>query len=497
MNHQQRLLTALFIIVISITGCRKSYLDINEDPNNPRESQVELALPSGLAFSAYNMGNAYQILGGLWGQYWTQGPTASQYRGLEQYSVNSTTYDRQWESVYAEPLADFKYLVDEGTRTGKPNYAAIGKTMQAYMFQVMTDLHGDIPFSEALNGPANTTPKFDTQEEIYDGLIVLLDEALALIDDGGAHPGADDFFYGGDMEQWAKFANTLKLKIYLRQVNVRPDITAAGINALYAAGAAFLDEGDDALVPFSNEVFNQNPLYATFEALGSDNLLGSATVIDYLQEKNDPRIEVFFARATASPNAGNFAGIVQGEGPNLPGAQNANSYSKPSPLVAGPGSASNTGAAAPVVFFSAAESYFLQAEAAARGWGTGDAEGLYAEGIRQSFLYWGFEDADFESYYAGPGITFPAAGSLENKIEAIITQKWVSLTGTENLEGWTEWRRSGYPDFFSISGSSSIGDFFPVRILYADSEVSRNPKTPAQKTVKDKVWWDVNSAGQN
>ncbi len=492
-KHIQLLITGA--LLTSLSACTKHYLDINTDPNNPTESSVDLALPAALGYSAYNLGNAYQILGGIWGQYWTQGPTGSQYRSLEQYSITSSDYDRQWESVYAGPLADFNYLVQEGTRTGKNDYVAIGKIMQAYMFQVMTDLHGDIPFSEALAGAVNTTPKFDSQQEIYDGLIQLLDEAIAIMD-GASPPDADDFFYHGDMYLWYKFANTLKLRVYLRQSYVRPEVAEAGIRAMYADGAEFLDEEEDALVPFSNEVFNQNPLYATYEALSSDNLIASATLLDYLQLTKDPRIGNFYARATAAPNAGNFVGIPQGAGPNLPGVQSANSYSKPGPAVGGPGSGNNTGAAAPVVFISAAESYFLQAEAAARGWSDGDARALYEEAIRLSFVYWGYTDEEAGAFIAQPEITFPAGGE-EAQLKAILTQKWVSLAGTENLEGWTEWRRSGYPDFFDISATSSIGNVFPVRILYADSEVSRNPKTPAQKTVKDKLWWDVNANGQN
>jgi hypothetical protein len=497
MKQKLNLIIVASLLSLLFAGCSKDYLEINDDPNNPTESTVDLALPTGLGFSAYNIGNGFQILGGLWGQYWTQGPTASQYKALDQYSINSTSFDRQWQSVYSGPLADFKYLVEEGTRTNQPNYAAIGKIMQAYMFQVLTDLHGDIPFSESLNGSANPSPKFDSQEEVYNGLITLINDGLALIDESAPTPAGDDFFFGGDMHLWQKFANTLKLKIYLRQVYVRPDIAQAGITALYAENAEFLDFGEDALVSFNTEVFNQNPLFATYEALTTSNLIASNTVIEYLSSTNDPRIELFFDRATAAPNTGSFVGIDQGNGANLTGNQSANSYSKPGPAVGGPGSAGNTGAAAPVIFISSAESYFLQAEATARGWGTGNAQDLYENGIAASFDHWGISEDDLNTYLAQPSIQFPAGRNLETQLKRIITEKWVSLTGTENLEGWTEWRRTGYPDIFRISLTSSIGNIFPVRLLYADSEVSRNPKTPAQKTVKDKVWWDVNTNGQN
>mgnify|MGYP003042732016 CR=1 FL=1 len=132
-----------------------------------------------------------------------------------------------------------------------------------------------------------------------------------------------------------------------------------------------------------------------------------------------------------------------------------------------------------------------------RGWGTGDAAQLYSDGIELSFLQWGLTSAQFNTYKAQAGVTFPAAGTPEQKLEAIITQKWVSMCGTQNIESWTEWRRTGYPDIFTISETSIIGAKFPTRFLYPDSEVTSNPNTPAQKTVTDKMWWDVNTTGQN
>lgn len=491
MNKQLYYISFLLAVLLVTTSCEKT-LDINDDPNNPTEATVELVLPTAQVYTAYNMASPFGILGGIWGQYWTQGPTANQYNTYEQYVITSSDFNRQWESMFSGPLADFQYIHQKGTEEGRENYAGIAKILQAYVFQYMTDLHGDIPFSEALN-PENVTPKFDSQEEVYNGLIRLVDEGLALINEtSGDHPGADDVIYEGDMEQWRRFGNTLKLRIYLRQAYVRPAVAEAGIKAMYAAGAPFLQAGDDADISFTTETFNQHPLYRTNEALTSDNILASNTSIEFLEATNDPRIGVFYQIATVAPNAGTYAGIDQGDGKNLTGTLSAGMWSKPGPAVGGP----NGGEDAPVIFMSAAESYFLQAEAVARGWGTGDAKALYENGIRASFLYWDLTQAQASAYLSQPVVSFPA-GTLEQKLDAIITQKWVSTNGSQNVEAWTEWRRTGYPDIFQVSKTSNIGNVFPVRILYADSEVSRNPNTPAQKAVTDKVWWDVNTTGQN
>ena len=485
---------SILIALVTGFGSCKKQLDINIDPTRPTTASVDLVLPSALGYTAYNMASPYGILGGVWGQYWTQGPTANQYNAYEQYVIQSTTFNTQWQSLYSGALTDFKYLADKGAELGRNNYAAIGKIMQAYVFQYLTDLHGDIPFTEALD-PNNTTPVFDPQETVYNGLITLVNEGLELIDEASAdHPGTDDILYNGDMHLWKKFANTLKLRIYLRQAYVRPGVADAGIKAMYAAGAEFLESGEDAFIQFTTETFNQHPLYMTQNALSTANLLASNTALNYLQENNDPRVGIFYQKATVAPNAGNYAGIDQGRGKTLTGILDANMWSKPGPLVGGP---IPDGGDAPVVLMSAAESYFLQAEAVVRGWGTGNAATLYEEGITASFHYWELSDQQAEDYYTQANIAFPSGGSMEAKIDAVITQKWISMNGTQNVEGWTEWRRTGYPDIFTISTVSNIGNNFPVRILYSDTEVSRNPNTPAQKEITDKLWWDVNTTGQN
>jgi hypothetical protein len=482
--------------LLTATSCKKNFLDINVDPNNPTTATVDLVLPPALGFSAYELGNPYQILGGFWSQYWTQGPTGSQFEGYDQYAITSSDFDRQWDQVFTGPLNDFRYIIEQSAGQPNKNYAAIGKIMQAYMFQYMTDLHGDIPFSETLKGSTILNPKFDSQQEIYDGLITLVNEGLAMLDENSdVHPGDDDLVFHGDMFLWRKFANTLKLKIYLRQAYVRASVAQAGIQAMYAANEEFLDFEEEASVHFTETTFNQNPLFTFINSLGEHNILASRTALNYLQNNNDPRIDVFYQRATAAPSTGQHVGIRQGEGRLLPNPATLSDrqYSKPGPDVGG----APDGEEAPVIFMSEAESYFLQAEAVVRGWATGNAEQLYYDGITLSFLRWGFSEDDAADYAAQASILFPTAGTAEQKIRAIMIQKWISMCGTQGVEAWTEWRRTGYPDFFTISLTSNIGARFPVRILIGDSEVTSNPNTPPQKLVTDKMWWDVNTTGQN
>ena len=482
--------TILLAGLLMLGACEKDFLDVNKNPNQPEQVEAKQILPTSIAHTAYVMGNEYQIIGGFWAQYWTQGPTGSQYSIYDQYLISNTTFDRPWSDLYSAPLMDLKDIIRK-TENGNSKYAGVAKILQAYIYQVLTDLHGDIPFTEALKAEDGIfAPKYDSQQTVYDGLIPLVDEGINLINSytgDDIYPQEDDFIYHGDMDLWLKFANTLKLKIYMRQSEIRPGLAQTGITALAGNGIGFLEDGEDAEMQFIDQLFGQNPLYMQIASLGSFNILASNSGLNYLINNNDPRVDAFYRRATSGDSAGTHNGINQGQGkePNFGGPDVVSGwFSKPSFVVAGPES--------PVVFMSAAESYFLQAEAVARGWMTGDAKALYESGITSSFTRWEFDATEASAYYAQPAIDYPVAGTIPDQVKAIVTQKWVSMNGTECAEAWTEWRRTGYPDFLIVSLTSQIGNFFPGVLLYPNSEQTLNPNTPPQHNVKDKVWWDVN-----
>src|SRR6185436_3795311 len=165
----------------------------------------------------------------------------------------------------------------------------------------------------------------------------------------------------------------------------------------------------------------------------------------------------------------------------------------PSPVTGGNIDDEVASASAPVKLMTGYESLFLQAEAVARGWMTGDAQALYEEGITESFVSYGLQDTDATNYFTQTAIAFPSAGTTADKIEAIITQKWIAMDGNQCDEGWTEWRRTGFPDFFTESVNSIIGaGRFPARFFYPSTESTRNGNFPGQPLIYTKVWWDVN-----
>jgi hypothetical protein len=498
----------ILVILLIISSCGE-WLDVNENPNSPSEVEFENVLPSGISSVAYVLGGRYQVLGALWSQHWTQSLGASQYAGIDSYDINSSSFDdNQFGELYAGALKAFEYVRQESEMKEEWNYYLIATVMQSYTFQLLADLYDEIPFSEALAGDTKTlTPKFEKGQDIYDSLIVRIDDALQkdLDNDELENPEGFDLLFYGDMDLWIEFANTLKLKIFIRQSEARPDIARQGIENLYAAEVDFLST-DAAMTQFQNQSGGRNPLYETeMNVFGSNpNLILSRTLHSYLLENSDfDRLDYMFNTPAAG---GGHKSLVQGNynDPEEPAGTNSSSYSKPIML-----------AASPVYLISHSESCFLQSEAIIR-YNVSDyseSKDKYDEGVRAAYLRVltlsnksaEQKESLINGFVNGP-YRFTTEGSpLENFIEQIIVQKWVSLAGIQSLETFLEQNRTHYPaesdvlpdneDYvpgeFTVSVNNVTSGRFPKRLIFPESEISGNPNTPEPKFVWEKIWWDT------
>lgn len=483
LNIKSKCILVVAMTAIAFAGCRK-YLDTNDNPNLASGATVELLLPAVQAAIGHDLGNPLQIYGGIWAQYWTQSPTSSQYRSIDQYSVTTTAFDRPWRMIYSDALQDIQEILN--LTQGKPasdQYTAIALILKAYAFQLATDAWGDVPLTEATK-PNVTNPPYTPQQQIYDSIVAWANTAISLIDiDTEVHPATDDLIFHGDMEQWLRFANTFKLRALLRLSEVAPQTAVAGIATLN--NAEFLTE--DAQIAYTAIGGNQNPLFSEMLELGrTQNLVASETSTKFMTENRDPRADVFYTRfVNAARGIDSIIGIKQGSF-----RTNTRTFSLPS-TVTGANARNDLSANAPVKFMSAAESYFLQAEAVARGWlTTGQpALTLFREGIRASFQ--SYNVSGIETYIAdAPAAQWPS--DVQQQIRTIIIQKWLAMNGSQSFEAWTEWRRTGYPDFFTVSLATALGDErMPARILYPSSEVTQNLNFPGIKLIYEPVWWDV------
>ena len=473
-NSVYKIIGLFTLVVLFGTSCKK-FLDVNEDPNNisAENAKIEYNLTSSQYTIAYVLGNKYQELGGFLAQYWTQLPSATQYYDYDRYSFDGADANREWAQMYAGALRDLKFIVEKGSTDGDSNYVAIAKFLQAYTYQLLSDVHGDIPFSEALMAQdGNISPKYDAQADIYDGCVKLIDDGMLWIGSENARvPGAEDVMFQGDMSMWIKFANTVKLKLAIRQSGKRPAVAQALLSELN--GVDFIGAGETAAVPFFETLGNRNPLYASILGLGVNNNVASKTIGDVLNNWQDPRAEFMFDGATFG--AAGINGITQG-------AAAAGGFPSTAPRT----SVAETiiGATVPVILISGTESLFLQAEAKEM-MAPGDGRAAYEEALVESMTYCGVDTAGMDlllnANYSWDSTT--------NHMALIATQKWVALCGTQNMEAWIETRRTNTPSFTPSLASTLATGALPQRIPYSSDEETANSNFPGQESLTKKMWW--------
>jgi hypothetical protein len=479
-HHIKAYFSILLLATLSITGCKK-FLDVNENPNNPDQATPNLLLPTVEASIGQVVGNSFQVYGNFWAQYWTQNPSSSQYRTIDQYRVTGTAFDRPWITIYRNALQNAQIIIDDRTTPNSERTKGIAYLLKAYTFQLATDAFGDIPLSEALRGNEFRSPRFEPQKVVYDSIFRYINIGMQLVNTTNAtSPATQDLIFQGETAQWIAFANTLKLRAYLRLSQVEPETARLGIAALYATSPTFLTR--DASISYTSTGGNENPFYNELVGLGgTQNPVASATAVNAYKRNNDPRVFEFY---DVIGTADSVANIRQGSY-----SSNSNkSVSPPSSLVGARGS-DPTSATAPVKLISAAESYFLQAEAVARGWAPGSVTSLFTAGITESFRAVGIPNRAAAYISSAPDAQLP--GTLAGNIRAIITQKYYAMNGFQGFEAWTEWRRTGYPDFLQVSAASTLGaGRMPLRFLYPNSELTTNLNYPGTIPIYEPVWWD-------
>jgi hypothetical protein len=470
-------------ILIGMVGCDESFFDINDNPSVITDPSPDLTLSAGQKNAADFLQSQYNTSSSFWVNYLTQAGNIAGQSNIDQYVITAgdNAHQNQYNGLFSNGLDDLQYTSTRSKALGDNNTFAVAELMKAYMFQVLVDLFDKVPYSEALQGLSFPTPKYDDGEDIYVDLIDKVDAALLVIDDSETIKG--DIIFGGDMALWRKFGNTLKLKLLMRQSEVNGGATSsAGIATL--AGAEFIGAGEDAEVVYAlTPTINQHPAF-TNDINVQTFIAASATIIDFMTNRSDPRVDVYY-RSPVRPNDVNpHQGVPQGMSTSLTGpTAGLDYYSARNEFLIRDGSAG--------VFFSAAESYLLQAEAVARGWMAGNAQTLYEEGIEASFTRAGLTPAQAATYIAGSA-SYPN-GTLAQNLNAILTEKWVSFSTRQGIEAFAEWRRTGIPDqtIIAVSPISALppGDF-ALRFPFVAREQSTNPNTPAIVSLNTPVWWD-------
>lgn len=474
-------------LLIGVTSCKK-YFDVNHDPNASEEASMGNILASAEASSAIHIGGELFNLGGFWSQYYTQSPDAGQYDVIDEYNIPSDYYNRSWTELYAGSLEDCQYIRDKATIEGNSSFYLVATVMQAYTFQVLADLFGNVPYSEALKGEDNLSPAYDDGRDIYQGLLNDINDALDRYnnDNSAAGPdGTNDPIFAGDMDKWVRFANTLKLKLLMRGHSATPPFgDETEIMNLVHSGQ--LLQGDAAYDLFTGAEGKRNPFFdVNYNFLNGVNQSGSQSMVMYLQDNDDARLTAIYDPASD----GSYTTKPQGDFRNrdIPNSGLATPSVSPTK---------------PVYFFTEAEVDFLQAEAEERyGGGAAVAQPYYEAGIQASFAMYNMSDTASSYYGVGGPYAYNTAGTQEDRIKQIMTQKWVALANVENLEAFFELTRTGIPAYTTLSNqqpgdliyslASVLGDKAPKRLLYPQVSTSRNANSPAQPSggIATPVWW--------
>lgn len=485
----------MLVVFILLVSCSDNYLDINTDPNNPVSVSPDLILPVALNYTAYNQErySGQNALGNILMYNWSQSDGFSWYTEEFLYLVTPSFYQQIFDYTYSNALKQYNNLSTlEGDEYGY--YIAIGNIMKAYHFNILVDTYGDIPYSEALQRGSNPTPIYDDAQTIYDDLIKQLSASISLINTTSDNPditpvipGEDDGIFGGDMMMWKQFANTIKLRILVRQSDMssRTDYIKSELAKTNTDG--FLTSDVEINIGYNQSTNQQNPKWDAYGydvsgTITNNNQATCATpyVLEYLTNTSDPRIDFIYEQ----PATGHL-GVPQG----WSGAQ----YDSPvvdayiPSLVSNIGPGILKGADQSAVIYTAAEIYFNQAEAVLKDLMPGNAKSLYEKGIQASFDYLGVSNAS--SYY---NLSIPLVGwnYSSNKLEAIITQKWIAVNGIDAIQSWFDYSRTGYPSGLPISLQASTPDR-PVRLFYPSSELTSNgDNVPAQPDAfTSKIFW--------
>jgi hypothetical protein len=501
-------LAALVLLVFS--GCTKNFDSINQNPNSAQSVEnPQLLIPSIVSNSVRPYSYTSEFTASVAGDYY-----ANQYTsGFDDaWTAGQVQGNFLWS--FYEQLRDVENLRILSHNKGYSNNEGIALVLKAWHFQVMTDIFGDIPFSQAIQGKTegNFAPVYDPQETIYYGLLDTLKRANTLLS-SGTDPINSDILLNGSALRWRMFANGLRLRLLMRissKTNLKIDVPTE-MNAIVndpATYPLFGSYADQAALNYLAEQGHEFPAYNN-NPIGDYHL--STTLESNLKALNDPRIAYYAMPTAASVTAGTpaYAGV-----PNCIGTAESsynggsNNQSQVSPIlqpIAAFSQASKI--AAQGLLLTYAEVQFILAEAKERGLITaGDAATYYMNGVKDQFAYaqsrlvvgaFGFPVPSAitppASYFTQSGVAY--TGTQAEKLYKIRLQKWFALF-YNGFEGWSEWRRTGVPKETTIGPNSSIPEW-ARRARYPLSEQTIN-SVNYQKAVQvqgadnllTRVWWN-------
>jgi hypothetical protein len=494
-----------FILYASLTtaifaaGC-DDFGDTNESPNASVTPLTSALLTNSLSQIGTSVTGGAALASGFYAQYFTQ----TQYTEASLY----TEQDVNWSGDIAGPIADLKRIIDinsdpvtaplAATQGSNANQIAIARILKAYRFSILTDRYGDMPYKETLD-EKNLTPVFDTQEEIYKDIFKELDEAAAQFDGGLTVKG--DVLFGGDPVKWQKFANSLRMILALRVSEA--DNELGKLNFLDALGAGvnvISSNSDNATLVYPGGAF-KNPFFAIAGDQGIAN-----TMVNYID--TDRRRYAFGKPSSAGALVGFDYGLKR---------EDALKYAALNPSWSLILNDAFRGETSPLFILTYADVLLARAEAAAKGWTGENANALFASAIKASWQQWGVyimksdnpdDDEDGEGDLTTAELEAEAqdrvddyvaafVGGYPNIFQRIATQRWITFY-PNGPQGWSEWRRTGYPVLTPTPEAVNVSKQIPTRFKYPSVEYGYNAdninsaagRFDAGDNDNSHVWWN-------
>ena len=472
------------IICFNFIGCTNDFDAINDNPNAPQEVSPEFLLTNVIATelneNTYNQGLRLN-------NYLVQFNSDVEFERIDRYELGGNS--GYWNLI-------FGLLTDLESMKSLPGYNdaydGVAEILRSFLFSQLTDMWGDVPYTEALQfASLNFTPAYDTQESIYTnpqtGILARLEAAVEKLQNT-SETIKGDIMFGNDLTKWVRFGNSLQVRYLLR--TSKRNTSFSKLQELADSNMLMESNADNAVLPYLATSPNQFPLFSASTGI-FQGLKMSKTVEDVLKSWDDPRIAVFFNPTPESVTAGNptFKGLPNGLSTQSISEQGfvLNDLS----LMADRFRGVPDGVDAQLMLYS--EIQFDLAEAVERGYITGNAEVYYQNGIRAHFEY--YDVALPSDYFSRSAIALN--GLMNQNLTKILTQKWLSLFMVGH-EAWFNIRRTGIPAL--TPGPDNFNeDKYPVRYLYPESEQAANKDNYEAAAVRiggdninSKNWWEKN-----
>lgn len=456
------LFTVMFLFT---TSCEWIDHDINKDPNNVTEVSMDLLLAPSQAGMAYTLTGYASYFSAWFTQQMSGGE--GQAADNDKYQLQNTVSNRIWRNSYRGYLYDLKLMMEKADELEAPHYKGIGQVLTAVTLGYLTDMFGNIPWSDALN-PLNIKPAYDTQEQIYAEIDRLLTEAITnLSADEGLYPvGEDDIIYGGDADAWILTARGLRARYELHKSKMT-GFDYQDVLDLLNAGT-LTSNADDMDFQFGTEATANCPLSQMHTDRINYMTMG-ANYVNMMLATNDPRLPMVAFTDEGGGYSGGAAGVSD------------NTVS----LAGGPYYAPEAGDGT-VHFLTYVEIKFIEAECELGLGNLDEAATAYNEAVIASLAKLGVSDAAWEAVNA-----VETAATID--LETIINGKYLALFNEQEV--WTDWRRTNYPTI-SLAANAAISEI-PRRLPYPDDEETYNTENvnaqgvPTTSALTHRMWWDI------